>query len=33
VQDVSIIDRYSRLLFPVLFVLFNVSYWAVYLLS
>ena len=33
VQDVNTIDRYSRLLFPVLFVLFNASYWAVYTLT
>ena len=33
VQDVNTIDRYARLLFPVLFVLFNASYWAVYLLT
>ena len=33
VQDVNTIDRYARLFFPLLFVLFNTSYWAVYLLT
>ncbi|KAL8558953.1 hypothetical protein ACOMHN_028265 [Nucella lapillus] len=33
VQDVNTIDRYARLLFPLLFVLFNASYWAIYLLT
>lgn len=33
VQDVNTIDKYSRLLFPLLFVLFNASYWAIYLLT
>ncbi|XP_076446362.1 gamma-aminobutyric acid receptor subunit beta-like [Babylonia areolata] len=33
VQDVNTIDRYARLLFPTLFVVFNLSYWAVYLLT
>ncbi|RUS69249.1 hypothetical protein EGW08_022988, partial [Elysia chlorotica] len=32
VQDVNTIDKYARLFFPLLFVLFNASYWAVYLL-
>ncbi|KAL8583381.1 hypothetical protein ACOMHN_035363 [Nucella lapillus] len=32
-QDVNTIDRYARLLFPSLFIFFNLSYWAVYLLS
>ena len=33
VQDVNTIDKYSRLLFPLLFVIFNASYWMVYLLT
>ncbi|KAK3719819.1 hypothetical protein RRG08_040121 [Elysia crispata] len=33
VQDVNTIDKYARLFFPLLFVLFNASYWAVYLLT
>lgn len=32
VKDVNNIDRYSRLLFPLLFLLFNVCYWGFYLL-
>nr|BAH03471.1 gamma-aminobutyric acid receptor beta subunit [Ambigolimax valentianus] len=33
VKDVSTIDKYSRLLFPLLFVVFNCGYWAIYLLT
>ncbi|CAG5121898.1 unnamed protein product [Candidula unifasciata] len=33
VQDVNTIDKYARLMFPLLFVVFNASYWAVYLLT
>lgn len=33
VRDVNIIDRYSRLMFPLLFIIFNISYWAFYLLQ
>lgn len=33
VQDVNTIDKYARLVFPLLFVVFNASYWAVYLLT
>ena len=33
VQDVNTIDKYARLFFPLLFVMFNASYWAVYLLT
>ncbi|BFZ24204.1 hypothetical protein BsWGS_27243 [Bradybaena similaris] len=33
VQDVNTIDKYARLMFPLLFVMFNSSYWAVYLLT
>ncbi|XP_041359334.1 gamma-aminobutyric acid receptor subunit beta-like [Gigantopelta aegis] len=33
VQDVNTIDKYSRLLFPLLFLLFNATYWVVYLLA
>ncbi|KAL3316121.1 hypothetical protein Ciccas_005235 [Cichlidogyrus casuarinus] len=31
IRDVSKIDRYSRIVFPSLFVLFNVCYWGFYL--
>ncbi|XP_035827484.1 gamma-aminobutyric acid receptor subunit beta isoform X2 [Aplysia californica] len=33
VQDVNTIDKYARLMFPLLFIIFNASYWAVYLLT
>ncbi|XP_059150891.1 gamma-aminobutyric acid receptor subunit beta [Physella acuta] len=33
VQDVNTIDKYARLLFPLLFVIFNASYWSVYLMT
>ena len=33
VHYVNTIDRYARFFFPVLFVLFNVSYWTVYLFA
>uniref|UniRef100_A0A2C9K8H3 Uncharacterized protein n=1 Tax=Biomphalaria glabrata TaxID=6526 RepID=A0A2C9K8H3_BIOGL len=33
VQDVNTIDKYARLVFPLLFVIFNTSYWSVYLLT
>lgn len=32
VKDVSTIDKYSRLVFPLLFVLFNIAYWGFYLI-
>jgi len=32
VEDVSTIDKYSRLVFPLLFVLFNIAYWGFYLI-
>lgn len=31
IHDVNDIDRWSRLCFPILFILFNASYWAYYL--
>lgn len=31
VQDVNTIDKYSRLMFPLLFLAFNGTYWVVYL--
>ncbi|ESP02384.1 hypothetical protein LOTGIDRAFT_138579 [Lottia gigantea] len=31
VQDVNTIDKYARLVFPLLFLVFNGAYWAVYL--
>ncbi|CAL1543438.1 unnamed protein product [Lymnaea stagnalis] len=33
VQDVNTIDKYARLMFPLLFIIFNTSYWSVYLLT
>ncbi|GAB1603424.1 gamma-aminobutyric acid receptor subunit beta [Argonauta hians] len=33
VQDVNTIDKYARLMFPLLFIIFNVSYWAFYLMQ
>lgn len=32
VRDINIIDKYSRLMFPSLFLLFNVYYWCNYLI-
>lgn len=31
VQDVNDIDKWSRLCFPILFILFNASYWPYYI--
>ncbi len=33
VKDVNKIDKYSRLVFPTLFIVFNVCYWCFYLLQ
>ncbi|XP_029641547.1 gamma-aminobutyric acid receptor subunit beta-like [Octopus sinensis] len=33
VQDVNTIDKYARLMFPLLFIIFNASYWAFYLMQ
>lgn len=33
IKDVNIIDRYSRVVFPVSFIIFNVVYWTFYFLS
>lgn len=33
VKDVNKIDKYSRLFFPSLFIVFNVCYWCYYLLQ
>ena len=33
VSDVNVIDKYARLLFPLLFVVFNISYWGYYLIK
>lgn len=30
IKDVNVIDKYSRLIFPVSFLLFNVAYWCFY---
>ncbi|KAB0798923.1 hypothetical protein PPYR_06803 [Photinus pyralis] len=30
IKDVNVIDKYSRIIFPVTFLLFNVGYWAFY---
>ena len=33
IKDVNIIDKYSRVIFPVSFLAFNVGYWAFYILE
>lgn len=33
IKDVNIIDKYSRVIFPVSFLLFNVCYWCFYVLE
>ncbi|XP_023338885.1 gamma-aminobutyric acid receptor subunit beta-like [Eurytemora carolleeae] len=33
IQDVNVIDKYSRVVFPVSFILFNVMYWCFYVLQ
>lgn len=33
VRDVNVIDKYARLLFPVLFIVFNITYWGYYLIK
>ncbi|KAK6630384.1 Gamma-aminobutyric acid receptor subunit beta-like [Polyplax serrata] len=33
IKDVNIIDKYSRVVFPVSFIIFNVVYWTFYFLS
>ena len=33
IKDVNVIDKYSRVVFPVSFILFNVAYWCFYVLD
>lgn len=33
IKDVNIIDKYSRVVFPVAFMMFNVGYWLFYFLE
>lgn len=33
IKDVNIIDEYSRVIFPVAFMLFNLGYWIFYILE
>lgn len=33
IKDVNIIDEYSRVIFPVAFLLFNLGYWIFYILE
>lgn len=33
IKDVNIIDKYSRVIFPVSFLLFNLAYWCFYVIE
>ena len=33
IKDVNIIDKYSRVIFPVSFLLFNLLYWCFYVME
>lgn len=33
IKDVNIIDKYSRLIFPISFCAFNLGYWIFYILE
>ena len=33
VRDVNVIDKYARLMFPMLFIAFNITYWGYYLIK
>lgn len=33
VRDVNVIDKYARLMFPLLFIVFNITYWGYYLIK
>ena len=33
IKDVNVIDKYSRVVFPVSFILFNVAYWCFYVID
>lgn len=33
IKDVNIIDKNSRLIFPISFMIFNISYWLFYLMA
>ena len=33
IKDVNVIDKYSRVVFPVSFILFNVAYWCFYVMD
>lgn len=33
IKDVNIIDKYSRMIFPVSFLAFNLGYWIFYILE
>jgi hypothetical protein len=33
IKDINIVDRYSRIIFPVSFVVFNICYWSFYFLQ
>ena len=33
IKDVNVIDKYSRVIFPVSFLVFNIAYWSFYILA
>ncbi len=33
IKDVNVIDKYSRVIFPVSFLLFNLAYWCFYVIE
>jgi gamma-aminobutyric acid receptor subunit beta len=33
IKDVNVIDKFSRVIFPVSFLVFNIAYWSFYILA